>query len=543
MAAGRRVQCSRTLVLKCLLAFATVPLLFHIFAVTVRPKPASLSAAEDEPAVLELFEEEPPSEMLMQLERQAYPVNDQGRAVEGDTSQNIMAREVIEEEVNELEPANAAGNSPDIRVASIAPTPGIIVIRGRAKGPRRKPVQKSVLHEEQFPVENLPPIEFRDDGRHEKEMVQRLIQKSDVGQARDSNQALLKVSRHAQALRLGNPHDLPRRLPQLPRRDNSNQPAETTGDQRFKFPCYGDKSAQWLHHCPKTCHSTSAEVPNIVHFILLDAEFGFMFWLAVRSAIVYAKPERIQIYTTMSKKSLHTQNCWLRRVVEDKPLVHVTYLSWTNFPSRIRNYKIRNLAHFSDWLRLAVLWEQGGIYMDTDAILVKPLDPLMYSHAVVSRQATGRPGNGMFVVRPNSCFVCRYSRVACKNFDGRWATHSSVTLDQLFGRKRLVRPRHVLLENVRVLEWKTGFFPFSWTKNGLYNLFARPMSTFMRDDTEMFAVHLYNKVSKEYQKNITYDYIQANPSLLAGLIRHILPKSFTRATLEEEQCTKDSPVP
>lgn len=49
-------------------------------------------------------------------------------------------------------------------------------------------------------------------------------------------------------------------------------------------------------------------------------------------------------------------------------------------------YKEKKWAFVSDYARLKILYENGGIYLDTDVELLKPLDPLLENHCYFPTQ-------------------------------------------------------------------------------------------------------------------------------------------------------------
>ena len=53
-------------------------------------------------------------------------------------------------------------------------------------------------------------------------------------------------------------------------------------------------------------------------------------------------------------------------------------------------YEAKKYAFVSDYVRLAVLYRYGGIYLDTDVELVRPLDELL-EHKALSAWSTVRP--------------------------------------------------------------------------------------------------------------------------------------------------------
>lgn len=64
-----------------------------------------------------------------------------------------------------------------------------------------------------------------------------------------------------------------------------------------------------------------------------------------------------------------------------------------NFQKELKNnkwfrevYNRKMWAHVSDYIRIKVLYEHGGIYFDTDVSVVKSLDPFLSEKAFVGMQ-------------------------------------------------------------------------------------------------------------------------------------------------------------
>lgn len=72
--------------------------------------------------------------------------------------------------------------------------------------------------------------------------------------------------------------------------------------------------------------------------------------------------------------------------------------------------KARKWAFVSDWVRFDVLYKEGGIYLDTDMELVRPLDPLLDSrNAVVGWESRRSIGTAFLLAPPQHQLmdVCR----------------------------------------------------------------------------------------------------------------------------------------
>jgi mannosyltransferase OCH1-like enzyme len=66
----------------------------------------------------------------------------------------------------------------------------------------------------------------------------------------------------------------------------------------------------------------------------------------------------------------------------------------------------KSWAFISDYIRLRVLYEQGGVYFDTDIELVKPLYELMSKNKLIlGEEEMGRINSGVIISPPNDPFL------------------------------------------------------------------------------------------------------------------------------------------
>ena len=288
------------------------------------------------------------------------------------------------------------------------------------------------------------------------------------------------------------------------------------------FRCMDQRA--WTAQCYKTCVSGTGRVPRLVHFLQVGDNMKFLHWLAVMSAIRFIRPDLVMVHYLGEQTT-----CWSRRI-RAHPLVVFKELTNELIPTALNGANISNLAHRADFLRLTMLWQYGGVYMDFDALITKSFDPLMNQEAVVSYQITQELGNGLMVTRPRSCFICGYAKRACHNFDGRWTTHSVVTLTRMLKFERHIFP------NVMILKASEGFFPFCYTPEYLDRLFNWDVEQAKFDLTKVFALHLYNKMSAHYSAKISYDWIVMQRSAVALNAQKILPYGFNREHMDDLKC-------
>lgn len=194
-------------------------------------------------------------------------------------------------------------------------------------------------------------------------------------------------------------------------------------------------------------------VPNILHFVFgMAPDFGgkpfsLVHYLSVKSAISLNNPEAACFHYEYEPKGK-----WWELA---KPLLTLNKIS---APERIFGNELKHVAHKADVVRLGMLKEQGGIYLDLDTISVKPFTPLLNAPFLIGqelrvpyvpknfrqrikyavRKRAGKIGrtassstglcNAVLFSEPESEFVNRwldsYSNFRSKGRDKYWNEHS-----------------------------------------------------------------------------------------------------------------------
>ncbi len=189
-------------------------------------------------------------------------------------------------------------------------------------------------------------------------------------------------------------------------------------------------------------------IPNRIHFVFgLERGFGgkpfsFLHYLAVRSAYECNRPEVIKFHYTHEPEGE-----WWQRVKE--------YVTPVKVEPRKEIYgnKLVHYAHRADVLRLEVILQEGGIYLDTDVICLKPFAPLLKYDCVMGKE--GRVGlcNAVIMAAPGAEFLHRwhdaYRSFRSKGRDEFWNEHS------------VMIPGRIAAEN-RALVHIEGRFSFFW---------------------------------------------------------------------------------
>ena len=163
-----------------------------------------------------------------------------------------------------------------------------------------------------------------------------------------------------------------------------------------------------------------AMIPNVFHFcygFTRRAEFGFLEYLAIKSAREINRPREIYLH--------YRHECrgpWWQRA---KRLVRCNRIE---VPSQIFGRPLWHYAHQSDVVRLMILHEQGGIYLDIDTLCVRPLAELCEARCVMGQQAGWGLCNAVILSQPNGAFIrswidC-YRTFRSTGHDEHWDEHS-----------------------------------------------------------------------------------------------------------------------
>jgi hypothetical protein len=172
----------------------------------------------------------------------------------------------------------------------------------------------------------------------------------------------------------------------------------------------------------------TAEIPNVVHFVWGPkgaATFPFMFYLAIKTALVTLRPREVKIHYTY----LDTTSKWFKLLEPHVTLEHHDPTSYLERFAAQGSYDW-DVAHMADVLRLTVLLEQGGIYLDSDVFVVRPLDVLRRGHrdVVMGHEGGNRRGqtNAVILAKAGAPFLARWLDRYADFDDAAWNYHSVI---------------------------------------------------------------------------------------------------------------------
>ncbi|KAL8619529.1 hypothetical protein ACOMHN_011880 [Nucella lapillus] len=141
------------------------------------------------------------------------------------------------------------------------------------------------------------------------------------------------------------------------------------------------------------------KVPRIVYFVIFGT-YTFKFWhyVSVMAAKRHVTPSALYVIG-----DAHPVGYWWQRLMKDCRGVHFIYRP---SPSVIGGQPVKFRHHMSDLVRLQALLLNGGLYLDTDMVMVRDPGPLLTHDITMGliENGTGM-GNAFIAAKRNSDFI------------------------------------------------------------------------------------------------------------------------------------------
>ena len=255
-------------------------------------------------------------------------------------------------------------------------------------------------------------------------------------------------------------------------------------------------------------------VPNIVHFIWftgtsqMSRAFSYLNYLAVKIAFEVQRPDKIYMYYNIEPEgNEHWEG--MKKYVE---LVQV------DPPTEYMGVSLQDYPQYqSDVVRLQKLYELGGIYLDTDCLLIKPLYPFMDDECVMAGFVGDVTGTkfkdesipaATILARPRSEFIKIWmDRLPEGLASGVWAYHI-VTL-----------PVEIYKEhpNLLTLVETEKFLPFDFHDYSI--LEPEKTDVFLSTLDGSYAIHMWDTIWYDKIREISVDYFLNTDSAFTRLFR------------------------
>ena len=204
---------------------------------------------------------------------------------------------------------------------------------------------------------------------------------------------------------------------------------------------------------------------------------------------------------------------WWHRAKHDPEIDMV--LVQTRAVERVFNRPVDNHAHRADVIRLEAMMEYGGIYLDTDVLVLRSFRPLMNLSDVVMAHENDDltiACNAVIISKRNAAFIRRWYD-AYQSFDQScWGCHSV----QLPGKLAAMYPNEI-----RVLPTRTFFRP-GWNERDIF------LEANGYDFSANYATHLWNVVNNDILNGVTPEYALKSNSTLARMLRQAVGEETCR---------------
>ncbi|RXK40870.1 hypothetical protein M231_01929 [Tremella mesenterica] len=256
----------------------------------------------------------------------------------------------------------------------------------------------------------------------------------------------------------------------------------------------------------------SEPIPNIVHYVYglapTQEEFPYFAYLAMRSALQVLKPEKVLFHCLNEPRGYWWDRVrgwegWIDEGGEKKGLVEVVKardVEWIGKDQR----PVKHYAHKADIIRLEVLLEYGGIYLDIDTFILRPFIPhsLLLHDTIMALEAHSlsflRPlhsddemspkglCNAIIISRKQSIFLKRWLESYDEFNENKWTEHSVEmpwTLAKLYP------------TTITVLSERTFFWPL-WTDDHIHSVYETKEYDF--EKSGQLAYHAWESMAKSH---------------------------------------------
>ncbi|KAK3197040.1 hypothetical protein GRF29_1536g375800 [Pseudopithomyces chartarum] len=256
-------------------------------------------------------------------------------------------------------------------------------------------------------------------------------------------------------------------------------------------------------------------IPNFVHYVHIKAspdtklEFRFAHFLSLYAAVLNVRASKVYIHTDYSASEIaeagRKGGMWTKKVMNTFPeLIEWKPVQVPQYAGTNENVKVKALQHKSDFLRWSTIAPIGGVYMDWDVIVLRPLKPLLNAGfaVVAGRQmhndpndhngSNGEMNNGIFMTRANSLMANIMAREQSANFADEWSDNLKFMTRVA---ERLVSvPGEVLICD------RNAFNPTTWMQEAKDQLFLthnetspEPREVDVSDPVEAYQTVLWNR--------------------------------------------------
>lgn len=254
-------------------------------------------------------------------------------------------------------------------------------------------------------------------------------------------------------------------------------------------------------------------IPNVVHFIYFNGpnsrEFGYLNYLSVRTAHEVQQPDALFMYYNIEPVG----NPHWERMKQYATLVQV------DPPKEFMGVELQYVQYQADVVRLQKLLEHGGIYLDTDILMLKPLTPFMDRKCVMGGEGyvdhaqdlhtadaskIGSVSNAVIMAEPDCPFIREWLEALPQGLkSGVWAYHAVTLPFELYK----ADPGRFDLQKVEC------FVPFDFRNAYIFGNNSADLLKLKESHT----VHMWETIWGNELRQIDDAYLSAKDNLFAQL--------------------------
>lgn len=157
-----------------------------------------------------------------------------------------------------------------------------------------------------------------------------------------------------------------------------------------------------ISYVGQTPQNSSNLIPNLVHYVIYDNfSLNFIAYLSILSVLKVQKPSVIYIHSNENITG-HYWNKLTQYASKTDSLLIVNYLMK---PTHVYGQYISSVYHASDISRLYVLRQFGGIYLDTDMLIINNVNAFRVYDCVIGKPHHQSIGSQFIMAKKHSTFL------------------------------------------------------------------------------------------------------------------------------------------
>ena len=147
-------------------------------------------------------------------------------------------------------------------------------------------------------------------------------------------------------------------------------------------------------------------VPNVIHFALLkednitETKLEFIGATCILAAFLNQDPEKVVIHTNVKIINGRYFNI-VKSVIPSEKLE----IRFEQRPTHVYGYPLSSLYHSADVLRISTLLHNGGIFLDLDTFIVRPLNIFFINECTIGWPKGQNIGTQIVIAKPKSRFL------------------------------------------------------------------------------------------------------------------------------------------